>query len=142
MELSLVPYGHIVEVIPPLLRHFKVCAELSRGRSSVDDIVRFVLTGRMHLWVVFDTEGIHGLIISEITQYQQARMLTMQYCSMDTGTLEVIEEKMHEVLQRFAQDNQCYGVEYIGRAGWRPTARRFGYTEESVLYQKFFEVPK
>ena len=140
MEMSLVPYGHIGRTIPAVLTHLQVCEGLSQGRSSLDDIIRFLITGRMHLWVVLDEAKIHGIVVTEITPYPQRTLLTVQYCSMDTGTLEVIDDVMHDTLERFAKDSQCSGIEYIGRAGWRNNARKHGYSETIVMYQKFFEV--
>lgn len=142
MNISLVPYGQITALVASTLQHIQVCSNLSNGRSSVDDIVRFLLTGRTHLWVIHDAEGIHGIIITEITEYPQKKLLTMQYCSMETGVLEVISEYMHTLMEQFAKDSGCAGVEYIGRAGWRATARKHGYNDSIVMYQKFFEVPQ
>lgn len=140
MELSLVPFGHISAAVAATLPHLQVCERLSQGRSSVDDIVQFLITGRMQLWLVHDAERAYGIVVTEITQYPRCKLLTIQYCSMETGTLEVVDEVLHATMDRFAQDSGCSGVEYIGRAGWRPTAKKHGYTEAIVMYQKFFEV--
>lgn len=142
MDLSLIPYGQVTSAIPAVLSHLRVCESLSQGRSSTDDIVRFLLTGRMQLWLVHDTDRVYGVVITEVTQYPQCTLLTVQYCSMETGTLEIIDETLHSTMERFAQDNHCAGIEYIGRSGWRLNARKHGYTETIVMYQKFFEVPK
>lgn len=140
MEMSLIPYGHIGKTIPAVLPHLEICEKLSQGRSIVDDIVRFLFTGRMQLWVIHAEERVHGVVITEVTTYPQQALLTVQYCSMDTGTLEIVDDVLHDTLDRFAKDARCNGIEFIGRSGWRNNARKHGYNETIVMYQKFFEV--
>jgi len=98
-----------------------------------------VLNGQMQLWVVYEDGIVYGHVVTEIKQYQQCKMLTSQYCAMQTGTLEQVENKMHEIAERFARDAGCKGVEFVGRPGWRKTGNMFGYDVQSVMYQKFFK---
>ena len=139
MNISLVPPGYVAGVIPALLPYLHESQEWTRGRALVDDLLRLVLTGQMQLWVVFDGGQIFGHVITEIKDYPRCKMLTIQYCAMETGTLDEINEKMQDVATRFAKDAGCAGIEFVGRPGWRATAREYGYTVQSVMYQKFFE---
>lgn len=109
------------------------------GRSNVDDILCMVLTGKVQLWVVHDKEAVYGHVITEITQYPQCKMLTIQYCAMKPWTMDLISAKMHETAERFAKDFGCAGVEFNGRSGWRNVAKEQGYEVQSVMYQKFFK---
>lgn len=139
MNITLVPPGHVAGVIPALLPYLHESQEWTRGRALVDDLLRLVLTGQMQLWVVFESDQIFGHVITEIKDYPRCKMLTIQYCAMETGTLDEINEKMQDVATRFAKDAGCAGIEFVGRPGWRATAREYGYTVQSVMYQKFFE---
>jgi hypothetical protein len=139
MNITLVPPGHVAGVIPALLPYLHESQEWTRGRALVDDLLRLVLTGEMQLWVVFEGDHIFGHVITEIKPYPRCKMLTIQYCAMETGTLDEINEKMQDVATRFAKDAGCAGIEFVGRPGWRATAREYGYTVQSVMYQKFFE---
>jgi hypothetical protein len=139
MDISLVAPGQVVAVAARILPYLQVSAEWSAGRSSVDDIVRFVLTGQMHLWAVYDDNGVHGHLVTEIKQYPQCKFLTIQYCAMEPGTMEAVEDKMQEYAERFARDAGCAGIEFVGRPGWRKTANQYGYELHSVTYQKIFK---
>lgn len=139
MDISLVPVGQVARAIPVLLPYLKVSEEWAHGRATVDDLIRFVLNGQMFLWVVFEDDKVYGHVITEIKQYPQCKMLVIQYCAMDTGTLEKINPKMQEIAERFAKDAGCVGIEFVGRPGWKQTAREYGYAVQSVTYQKFFE---
>ncbi len=139
MNISLVPTGQIAGVIPAVLPYLQESVLWARGRVSTDDLLRFVLNGQMQLWVAHESGTVHGHIMTEIKQYPQCKMLTIQYCAMVPGTLEAVEVEMQDVAQRFAKDAGCAGIEFVGRPGWRATAKTYGYDVQSVMYQKFFK---
>lgn len=139
MDISLVPVGQVALALPVLLPYLKVSEDWTDGRATVDDLLRFVLNGQMFLWVVFEDDRIYGHVMTEIKQYPRCKMLVIQYCAMEPSTLERVNPKMQEVAERFAKDAGCVGIEFVGRPGWKQTAREYGYAVQSVTYQKFFE---
>lgn len=139
MEINLVPIGRVAGLIPDILPYLQESAGWSRGRATSDDLLRFVLNGEMHLWVVHDTQNFYGHVITEIKQYPRLKMLTVQYCAMKPWTMDVISDQMHSIAEQFAKSAGCSGVEFVGRPGWRKTANQYGYAVQSVMYQKFFE---
>jgi hypothetical protein len=141
LDISLIPYGQISYMVAPLLRFLQESESWTKGRSSVDDIVRFVLTGQMQLWVVFDpdTQEIHGYVITEIKQYPQSKMFVIQYCAMNPNHMKYVEDSMHEKADRFAREVGCAGIEFFGRPGWEPHVKKRGYTVKTVVFEKFFD---
>lgn len=139
MKISLIPVGQVAGAIPALLPFLNESVEWARGRVVADDLLRFIINGHMQLWVVHEGNTAHGHVITEIKQYPQCKMLTIQYCAMDPGTLAMIEDEMQHVAAKFAADAGCAGIEFVGRPGWRDTAKKYGYAVQSVMYQKFFE---
>lgn len=141
LEISLVPFGFIHQVIPGLLPYFKESESWTRGRSTVDDILRFVVNGTMQLWVVFQPEEgkIFGHVITEVKQYPQCKMLVIQYCAGEKNNMKYCEAKMYELLDKFAKENGCAGIEFIGRPGWGKHIKKYGYEVQSVMYQRFFK---
>lgn len=141
LEISLVPIGHIHEVLPGLVHYLKESESWTRGRSKVDDILRFLVNGVMQLWVVFDTETgeLYGHIITEIKPYPQCKMLTIQYCAMKPNHMVHVEDRMQELAEDFAKQNGCAGIEFIGRPGWGKHIKKYGYDVQSVMYQRFFK---
>ena len=140
MNVSLVPYGAVAGLVPALMPFLAESERWTRGRAKVDDLLRFVLNGQMQLWAVHDENHVHGHIITEIKQYPQCKMFSVQYCAMQPGLMEVVEEEMQTKAAQFAKDAGCAGIEFVGRPGWRKTANTYGYEVQSVMYQKFFEV--
>lgn len=139
MDISLVPPGQVAGLVPALLPYLQESQEWSKGRVGVDDLLRMVLNGQMQLWAVHEKEVVYGHVITEIKQYPQCKMLTVQYCAMKPWTMELVSTKMHETAERFAKDAGCSGVEFVGRPGWRNVAKEQGYEVQSVVYQKFFK---
>lgn len=139
MDIALIPHGQVAGVIPALLPYLAESQAWTRGRATVDDILRFILNGQMHLWAVHEDGKIHGHVVTEIKEYPRCKMLVIQYCAMETGTLDQINDKMQTVAAEVAKSAGCAGIEFIGRPGWRKTASKYGYSVQSVMYQKFFE---
>jgi hypothetical protein len=141
LEISLVPTGNVYTAIPGLLPYLEESARRTRGRATVDDILRFVLNGQMHLWVVFSPEDskIYGHVITEVKQYPSNIMLVAQYCAGEANHMQYGERVIFETLERFARDAGCAGIEFIGRPGWGRHVKKYGYEVQSVMHQKFFK---
>ena len=139
-QIHLIPPGQVAQMLPALLPYLKVSEQWTQGRARVDDLLKFVLNGQMWLWAVHDGAEVFGHIITEIKQYPQCRMLAIQYCAMKPGTLEEVEDQMQDIAERYARDAGCVGIEFVGRPGWRTTARKYGYDTHTVTYSKVFEV--
>ena len=139
MNIGLIPVGQVAGLVPALLPYLQESQEWSKGRVLVDDILRMVLNGTMHLWAVHQDDVVYGHVITEIKEYPRCKMLTIQYCAMKPWTMDLVSEKMHEIAERFAKDAGCAGVEFVGRPGWRKVAAEHGYEVQSVMYQKFFK---
>lgn len=141
LEISLVPPGNVYTTLPGLMPYLEESASRSQGRSTVDDILRFVLNGQMQLWVVFSPEGskIYGHVITEVKQYPSKTLLVIQYCAGEPNHMQYCEDKMYDLLERFARDAKCAGIELIGRFGWTKHVKKYGYEPQSVMYQKFFK---
>jgi len=142
MDISLVPVGQIAAAVPAVLPYLQESAVWTRGRADTDDILRLVLNGQMQLWVVHDAGVAMGHVVTEVKQYPRCKMFTIQYCAMVPGTMSAVEEKMQKLAEDAARSAGCAGIEFVGRPGWRHTARKYGYEVQSVMYQKFFEVSK
>ena len=139
MRIALIPPGMVADTIPQLLPHLKTSQEWTKGRVTVDNILKFVLDGQMQLWVAHEEGKIYGHVITEIKQYPQCRMLVVQYCAGEPNHMKYVDDEMFDLLDRFAMDAGCSGIEFVGRPGWRKQAEKYGFEVRSVMYQKFFK---
>jgi hypothetical protein len=140
-EFSLVPFGQISYVVPALLANLEKSQFWTKGRANVDDIVRFILTGQMNLWVLFDTESsmVEGHVITEIKEYPQCKMLVVQYCAAEPHLLDQVGDKVFGILEQFGEACGCKGIEFFGRPGWGPHVKQRGYVTRTVVYEKHFK---
>lgn len=138
--VSLVPYGVLHKVLPSVIKFLETSELWTQGRSSVDDIIRFLFTGQMNLWAVHDESDfeVYGYLMTEIKQYPQCSMLVIQYCAGKYGTLSEIGDTVFHTIEQFAKDTGCAGIEFFGRPGWRQHAENHGCTVRTVVYEKHF----
>jgi hypothetical protein len=137
--VSLVPFGYLHAVLPQLSAQLQKSEFWTNGRASVDDIIRFLYNGHMQLWIAHvDGQQFLGYVITEIKEYPRCKMLVMQYCAGDTGSLEDVGDLVFETLERYAKDAGCSGIEFFGRPGWTPHAKKHGCTVQTVVYEKYF----
>lgn len=139
MKMTLVPNGHVAQLVPALWPYLATSEEWTGGRATVDDILRFILTGQMQLWIGHEESEIYGHVITEVKTYPRCKMLVVQYCAGEPNHMQYVEDEMYDLLDRFAKDAGCSGIEFVGRPGWRKSAGAHGYTMQSVTYQKFFK---
>jgi len=125
-------------VVGAVLPYLVKSEQWTGGKAKVDDILRFVLNGQMQLWAVYEDNTIYGHYITEVKKYPQCQMLVVQYCSGEPHYMETVEEKAFGMLESFAKDASCMGIEFVGRPGWRKAADKYGYELRSVTYQKMF----
>lgn len=139
--VSLVPYGVLHKVLPSLIGYLETSEIWTRGRASVDDIIRFLYTGQMNLWMVYDESTLDtlGYLMTEVKQYPQSSMLVCQYCAGAYGTLSGVGSTVFQVIEQFAKDAGCAGIEFFGRPGWRRHAENHGCTVQTVVYEKYFD---
>ena len=141
LEFSLVPHGHITAVLPSMIEFLKKSELWTKGRAGIDDIVGFLYSGQMQLWVVYDPEAstTHGYVISEIKRYPRATVLVVQYLAGEKHVMATVDQKVHGTLDRYARDAGCSIIEGFGRPGWGKHLEKFGYTVQTVLYEKYLE---
>jgi len=139
MDLSLVPPGMVCSILPQILPYLKVSEEWTSGRATADDILAFILSRQMQLWVVMDDQNIYGHLITEVKQYHQCKMFAIQYCAMEPHVMEQVSDRMQELAEGYAKAAGCVGIEFTGRPGWSKVTKKYGYEIQSVSFQRFFK---
>lgn len=139
--MTWIPYGNLTAILPQLIPYLRKSELVSHGRSSVDDIVRYLYTGQMLLWAVYEegADTVSAFIITEIKQYPQKKMLVWQYLAGESHIAKDAYEVVYSTIEKFAKDMQCNGMEVVGRFGWKPLATKLGFSSYAVLYEKFFD---
>jgi hypothetical protein len=95
------------------------------GRYDVEDILDCITDYEHTLWIAFDEESIKGAVVTMIRQYPRKKYLDMVF----TGGVELEKWKkpMLELLQKWAFDTKCDGIESVGRPGWAKIFKTDGH---------------
>ena len=139
MKCSLVP-PDLVEPAWPLVKpHLMRVIHMTAGRYTIHDVLEKLLSGQHQLWVAVDDDKngeIVGVITTSFLQYPSRRMLSYDLCA---GTdLPLWYEEMHALVERYAKDHGCDGLEIVGRRGWGRTLKDYGWQEESFVFRLDF----
>ncbi len=132
VQVSLVPTEHVTDVWPAVVDHVAAALEYTYGRYEPEDTLQELLAGTHLLWIAFEDQRIKGAVVSHILQYPRKRFLG---CPIVTGEeFSTWKTPMLDMLQRFARDNNCEGIEATARLGWARVFKDDGY---EALWQTF-----
>ena len=134
-KTTIVPKEHIADVWPEIEKYAERCARYTYGRFTAKDMLKNLLIKDQQLWVSFnaETKVIMGFLITEVTEYPQAKMLTLHF----TGGKDFkswVSDGLPKI-QKFARDNGCIKLESYGRAGWEKMWKDYGYKKRLVFYE-------
>ena len=129
----MVPAQHIdtcwKQIEPYLMR----AANYTYGRFTVDDIYESVTEHGYQLWVAFEDDVILGAVVTQFMVYPKRKTLSMTFCG---GIhLKKWKDKMLALLQNFAGDMNCDGIEATARKGWAKIFKADGYKERWVTFE-------
>jgi len=130
--ISLVPSEHVRNVWPAVADYVQNALEYTRGRYELEDVLERVENGEFLLWIAFDGERIKGCVITDMMQYPRKKFLGCPFVTGDE--FASWKQPMFEMLQRFARDNDCEGLEATARLGWSRVFKDDGY---EAMWQTF-----
>jgi hypothetical protein len=143
-NLSLVPVEKLTLVWNQVEKFLKKSAQRSGGRERIEDIFYRILNKDTNLWIIFDTGNllITGAQVTFFNVYPTGKkMLSLDH----TGGKNMQDwvEKGIEVMTEFAKENDCEGIEGVGRHGqWQWIKNKKGWTKPATMYEYIFEENK
>ncbi|MFZ9615177.1 MAG: hypothetical protein ACO3AG_00735 [Fluviibacter sp.] len=135
IRISLVPYDRTMETWGAVEHFMEAAAEATYGRYTKENILEAILHHDYNLWVVFNDERLFGALVTALKLYPQKKMLELSFIGGEEGP--TWKDKMLDLMQRWAYDNNCDGIEACARFGWAKIFKDDGYRP---LWQTF-ELP-
>ena len=132
MICSMVPSDHVDAVWESVKDYLDGAAQYTLGRYTIDDIYACVKEYDYTLWIAFDEEKIKAAVVTNFAHYPRKKYLVMTFCGGDQ--LDKWKDPMLTLLQRFAYDTQCDGIEATARLGWTKIFKSDGH---KPLWQTF-----
>ena len=132
MRVSMVPVDHVDQIWDDVKSYLEGAAKYTHGRYTVDDIYDCIKDYGNQLWIAFDDEKIKAAVVTHFMHYPKKKYLVMAFCGGEQ--LEQWLDPIIKVLQCWAFDNQCDGLEATARLGWVKPLKNNGY---KPLWQTF-----
>jgi len=116
IKVSMVPPDQVVNCWSKVEKYLEGAAKYTYGRYEAGDILDCLTDYDHTLWVAFDETEVKGAVVTNITPYPRKKYVSLAFC----GGIELDEWKddMLKLLQCWAYDNGCAGLESTGRPGW------------------------
>ena len=140
-EISLVPSDKIGLIWDQAEKYLKKSASRSNGRTRIEDIFHDLISSKTHLWVIFDTGdlSIVGVQITLFNNYPTGKKMLCLEHTAGKNMQEWVENGI-DLIIKFAKDNECDGIEGIGRHGqWNWVKKKKGWKRPATFYEYNFE---
>jgi hypothetical protein len=135
MQVSMVPAQFVKQVWPDVEEYLRGAADYTHGRYEVQDILDAITDYDHTLWIAFNESGVKGAVVTNFAHYPKKKYLVMSFCG--GVELDTWKPKMLKLLQQYAFDTKCDGVEATARLGWTKIFKDDGH---KALWQTF-ELP-
>tara|TARA_R110002020_G_scaffold46915_2_gene133953 strand:+ start:52 stop:522 length:471 start_codon:yes stop_codon:yes gene_type:complete len=141
-DVSLVTPDKLMMVWEDVEKHLKKSCKRSKNRTKTQDIFYECLNNQSSLWIVFDTGNLNivGCGITQFNDYPTGKkMLNLDHVA-GIKYADWVDRSL-EVIEKWARDNECNGIETAGREGfwhwikerqWERTAVFFEYNFEDI----------
>lgn len=133
IEVSLIPREYVDNCWDKIEPFMEKAAEYTFGRYESNDIYAAVTDYDHQLWAAFDGQVFKGVVVTSVAVYPRKKMLVMQFCGGED--LHEWKNPMLKLLQRFARDLHCDGIEAIARPGWAKVFKNDGYQQRWVTFE-------
>ena len=136
--VSLVPPMHIESAWPSLEPHLFPAVERSHGRWTMPALKEMALLNEKQVWIVFDdNKDIHCVAVTQNVTYPARKMLSIEF--LGGAGLEKWAFKLLDVLNSWAKDSGCDGVEATARIGFWKWLEKDGFDKAYTVFEKRFD---
>lgn len=138
LGLAIVSVDNRAALIPQLMPFADKMAAFTLGRRNAADITIDMMSPDNQLWVLYEKDAqarIVGYIVTRVALHPQAKHLVISDCGGEGNILDAVFNEFFGTIEEFARINECVGIEFYGRPGWKPYAQEVGM--KVVQYQYF-----
>lgn len=128
----LVPVEWVPSEWPAAMKLLQPAVERSKGRWNMGALLAALCQGRQQLWLAFDDEKLYGAMTTQIMEYPGCKMVAAHFLGGEQFDLWC--DRLLDVLEEFAKNHDCKGVEATARHGFWPFFKRRGYGRAYTVY--------
>lgn len=136
--VSLIPSAHIEYAWAALAPMLEPAVERSHGRWTMDHIMEWAIRNEKQIWIVFDEDRtIHCVAVTQNVIYPTSKMLSIEF--LGGAGLNQWAFKLLDVLNNWAKDSGCNGIEATARIGFWKWLEKDGFDKAYTVFEKRFE---
>lgn len=132
VQVSMVPREHVRDAWDHVRGYIENVTKYTYGRYETDDILDLVTDYDYTLWIAFRDNKIIGCVVTHFINYPRKRFLGCPFVTGDD--FPSWKGPMLELLQKWAYDNHCDGLEATARLGFSRVFKDDGY---EAMWQTF-----
>lgn len=133
-----IPPENVDQVWPLIEDRIEEACLTSRGKEKAFDIARSARHGEKQIWVVWDGDAkdVLAVVVTELAVYPRKMVCRINICIGDGR-----ERWQHhiEVIENWAREKGCRGMELFARPGWSRVLKQYGYDTTHHMVEKDFE---
>ena len=134
-NIVLIPPEQISFMWKKVREQLRPAVKRSQGRWTLEHLLVSLVTGQQHLWVVWDEAGeSKGCVTTQIVNYPNSQMLAFQFLGGED--FDGWYPDMLKILEAFALDGGCDGVEGTARFGFWKWLEKDGFDKSYAVYEK------
>ena len=139
MNLVHIPSSNLDDVWSLVKKDISEALSYSGNHTDADFVYDCVKEDKMQLWVVWDKdksttlEKYYGVVVTEIIQRKLKR--SCQIFIM-TGRHRQKWQNLINVIESFAEEQECQQMELYARPGWQKILQNYNYKRTHVVLEK------
>ncbi len=123
--LTGVPRHHLDSIWAKLLPWLEAVEVRADGRETVADLRKWLDGGQLQCWVWLEEDGsVTGVLITEIVRQAKATVCRLRVC---TGRDPRRWLPSLAIIEAWAKEQGCHGMEPFARPGWEKLLAPLGY---------------
>lgn len=137
VQVALVPTIHLPIIWEQVEHMLAPAVESSNGRCTIDKLFESLISAQKHLWVVFgEDKTITCVAVTAVLNYPSKTMLSIEF--LGGSGIEIWAFKLLGVLESFAKDAGCEGLEATARHGFWKWLEKDGFERAYTVFEKRF----
>jgi hypothetical protein len=135
MRLALVPNLHLPDVWLKALPHVLNGKEYWEQFYTIHQLKKNLFLGAQQLWLMIEESDVLGIVITQIDDYPEVRVLRICYLGGKGLKRDMIPLGMGAI-EAWARGKNCKLVDILGRDEWLPLVKKQGYNSPGRVYRK------
>lgn len=124
----------VVELWPSIISRVERALVNGNSLASSTSIQNYILENEMQLWLVKQAEKLLAVAITQIENFDTARVLHI--VALEGTDMEKWLFELERVLRVFGAAHGCRYLSMQGRRGWVKTLKNLNWYESSVIMHK------